>query len=67
MSPLEVYRREEGKKGGRDEGMKGERERHCEEENLLVALNFGSLIPRFSPHANENPTTSNEMLGGAWE
>ena len=35
MAPLEVYRREEGKKGGRDEGrgggggegMKGERER----------------------------------------
>ena len=54
--------------------MKGERQEHCEEENVLVAcivvlkeIHLGSLIPRFSPRANENPTTSNEMLGGAWE
>ena len=79
MAPLEVCRREEGKKGGRDEGregggeegMKGERQEHCEEENVLVAcivvlkeIQLGSLIPRFSPRANENPTASNECWAG---
>ena len=33
----------------------------------LKKIHLGSLIPRFSLRANENPTASNEMLGGAWE
>ena len=64
----------EGIEGGKRRSSEGGRKKSGEKLHyaLLPQVNFGSLVPRLSPCANEKSkplfrTASDGKLGGAWE